>query len=1173
VTSALTFSGTSYQLTSLLISSSIIHSSGSLTIDGSVALTARDEIKFNGDSVTLKTGLNLIKSQGISHFEVNAGSVFLGDGSTIDIQGQTDIQASDQTSWALTGSQEEDGFVVLRKPTTFTGSGGIPKLRLATLEAQLTLQSDMTVFDAFESVLGVLNLGAYQLNLESASWTHSGSRFVGSQSDSRAQITVLGPSSISLSAPLVLEFTQLVLDGASDSISIRQVGGQAAHSITIPNRGLTARNGTIDLGRTDIILRGSTSPLLELDQVVIVGDNTSQIPSAGNYVKTVESSYPFLDLGVGEIVVRSVSDAFLLAKGASTVSGLRVESQLSVDPASTPFHVGKRLVFGQSGAGIVFPSPNFLVMDEGSTIVRRGRGTLSHSLLFEGPIGIAYDLDDGSVTGQNRNFQLGELVSGFEIPPSAVGIQSLSLLAGNTGSTLNKVRFIQELNIIKSATIWSGEANWSSAPVTFQGGSTLLLPEIDENAPSLITSSTGFNSTGTIHIKARPLSSSLILTSAMYPESATVDSLVLDMGDSNVTSVPSIVLNGDRVAQSIIISGRPGSALNMTGSSLRAIGNVDIHSGRVFSDPVSSLTAGGSLFLGQNGVIDGNINVLVEGNSTIVGQMQALAFTTAGNLNLTGPWQQSTSLSLNGSSQEFTFNTPEIVIGKLIRSAPTPIASALLTGPPGSSVRVTQQLQLASGQIELNGTSMFLDAQTGVTATSNAWIAGRISRSIAAGYTGSISFPIGTAQAPRQIDLIITNPLLTTSAFGMRLNDSEPVLESGLPLTVGSSNIVDTDTYYWTLTSSVNFANSQSFSLSAPARDPDTSALLTKPAGVINAVWKADNLSSGGVLRSAILTQGLSPVGLHISPGKASRNGEKGWVQWADGRTSQGQSPIDVYLNDELWISNAGANSASAATPISLTSLPVEARAVRTGEAVANATPVSIVAQTNGTVFLVAADSQDQAPKIVSSNAFPQTPGIVAVHTGLSGNQATVTEMWPSANVIIDALDGGSFSTTSLSGVFGSTLKLSSTTGSIAFSKYDFALSKAGPMLFVVRNSMTSEVITPSGQRISPVNATNTEDDQQIPLTFDVLSLYPNPTVGSVSFAIQTPEPGLLEMEWFNVSGQRVFKTTTEINSGSASTSIPVDVRHLAAGTYFSRLTFRTKNKSWTVSKPVVVVK
>jgi hypothetical protein len=640
-----------------------------------------------------------------------------------------------------------------------------------------------------------------------------------------------------------------------------------------------------------------------------------------------------------------------------------------------------------------------------------------------------------------------------------------------------------------------------------------------------------------------------------------------------VTSVPSIVLNGDRVAQSIIIAGRSGSTLNMTGSSLRAIGNLDIHSSRVFSDPVSSLDAGGSLFLGPNGVIDGNINVLVEGNSTIVGQMQALAFTTAGNVSLTGPWQQSTSLNLNGSSQEFTFNTPEIVIGKLTRSAPTPIASALFTGPPGSSVRVTQQLQLASGQIELNGASMFLDAQTGVTATSNAWIAGRISRSIAAGYTGSISYPIGTAQAPRQIDLIITNPLLTTSVFGLRLNDSEPILESGLPLTVGSSNILDTDQYYWTLTSSVNFASSQSFSLSTPARDPETSALLTKPAGVINAVWKADNLSSGGVLRSAILTQGLSPVGLHVSPGKVSRNGEKGWVQWADGRTPQGQSPIDVYLNDELWISNTGANAASAATPISLTSLPVEARAVHTGEAASKAAPVLVSAQTNGTVFLVAADSQEQTPIIVSSNAFPQTPGIVTVHAGLSGNQATVTEMWPSAHVIVEALDGGSFSTIPLSGAFGSTLKLSSTTGSTAFSKYDFVLSNAGPMLFVIRNSMNSEVITPSGQRILPVNATNAEDDQQIPVAFDVLSLYPNPAVGNVSFAIKTPEPGLLEIEWFNVSGQRVLSTSTELKTGSASTIIPFDVRQLAAGTYFSRLTFRTKNKSWTVSKPVVVVK
>jgi hypothetical protein len=44
VTSSLTFSGTSYQLTNLLAASSIIHTSGNLLIDGNVALTATDEI-------------------------------------------------------------------------------------------------------------------------------------------------------------------------------------------------------------------------------------------------------------------------------------------------------------------------------------------------------------------------------------------------------------------------------------------------------------------------------------------------------------------------------------------------------------------------------------------------------------------------------------------------------------------------------------------------------------------------------------------------------------------------------------------------------------------------------------------------------------------------------------------------------------------------------------------------------------------------------------------------------------------------------------------------------------------------------------------------------------------------------------------------------------------------
>ena len=1179
--STLNLTGGTYTISEWASATSIMQTGGAVTWQGSTPLLVKESISWLNGSVNLQTNIIINRPQGVAAITVGPISVSLGKGSLIDVQSTATFTASPQSFWTLSNAETADGYIRFRKPTSFSGTSGIPRLSLSSSEAELTLLSDLNIGGSFESLFGTVQMDDHILHFFGSRWRHGGTRFVGNQGSTSAAVSVSGRADIYLDAPLLLEFASLRLSAGGQTISFIQPNASSTFTVSVPNRSFTAENGSISLGKTDIVVKGTGSPLIRLENVSILGDEEYSVPSSGQYVTAPALSFPFRDSGVGELVVSSLTGATLLSTGVTSIASIRIENDVFVDSNSDPVTISKRLVFGQSGARIVATKAGALSMSPMSTIVRRGRGALSHPITFAGPVNLAYDLDDGSITGQNRNFQIGELVAGFEVPTFAIGIKNLSVLAGNTGSNLNRVKINQDLSISGNATVWSGEVNWENNLVRFGTKSTLSLPEIDENARSILSSTSNYETQGPINVRLRPLSSSLIVTSSILPPTVTVDSLVIDIGDPGLASVPSAVLTGSRNARFIQISAKSGSSLNMTGNSLAASESISILSGRVFSDPLADLSTSGSFNLGSSGIVSGTIAVSVLRNATLLGQMQALSFNTSGNVNLTGVWQQSTSLLLNGADQSFTFNTPEILLANLTRNASSPFGKATITGPSNSQVHITGSLQLSVGTVVLNSTSIFLDEGASVSASVDSWVAGKISRGLSGGYTGSLEFPVGSHSKERKLDLIVINPLLTGSIFSVELVDKQPLIKTGFPLLVGNSSVLDTDLYYWKLASSVNFATSQTFSLSsrAASNSTDAVALLTRPVGSVNSTWKSDNLSSSTTLRSAILNQGLSPSGLFVTPGVTTRTSDFAFVQFVDGRFSSSTSPLDVYLDNELWLSNVQSGLTTPQIQIGTTSGgdSHSFSSVIAGQLPEQGNTVSTVFQLKPgfSTVLGLSKGSDNTNRRLASAPMPRNPSVLFFNAGNENSSLKIDHMFPSSVVLANGLKGNTMALSVFPTSLDQTIRIQSTDGTgVGHFKYQPISGSEGPYVMTIDGTAFSNfLVSPLGDKRFPVNATETENDNVVPGAFSLYASFPNPTIDYHVFRVTLPSSGTVVEEWIDPIGRRVLKHVYPVNAANTTFELRTETSSLSSGLYMVRIRFQGETGDTVIHKPVVVVR
>ncbi|MDA1028641.1 MAG: T9SS type A sorting domain-containing protein [Bacteroidetes bacterium] len=209
----------------------------------------------------------------------------------------------------------------------------------------------------------------------------------------------------------------------------------------------------------------------------------------------------------------------------------------------------------------------------------------------------------------------------------------------------------------------------------------------------------------------------------------------------------------------------------------------------------------------------------------------------------------------------------------------------------------------------------------------------------------------------------------------------------------------------------------------------------------------------------------------------------------------------------------------------------------------------------------------------ISSRAFAREPGVLVVHTGPIDRTVNVEEMWPVALPIVSDLSGGTFSTTVSSSKISSTLRVSSSTGATVFSKYAELSGTAGPHVLVVQGSLANFLLSPTGGKSIPVNATENATDLEIPEVFTLNASYPNPINGEGVFRLSVPGPGNIHVRWIDVSGRTVMSGTEYVSQAAANHEIKYEVENLSSGVYLANISFVGSKTTQTISQKVVVIR
>ena len=1166
---------------------SFLHDSGSLTIsnvstiesmslsDAQLSLDGQRDVKvLNSISANASTlninvqahlksalqdvSFNLTNSQ--LRFDENGGLIFESP-SKVWIDGDSDVSVHPGGG----------GEIFFLSEASLTVSPPVPRLVISGPASKITLNSNLTVSDQLFSTKGSMDLGTWNLTFNSATWSYDGTRVFSNQSSGNSTVAFSGVSQMLLYADFLLENTSLTVEAELGPLSIHSPSS-VSRNITLQNGQLLVRNGILDLASNDILVQGNRQPVITLSSAEIIGSVQYPALDWDSRLNLPSQTFPFSSDQIGEVVVDSPSGSLIKSDGINSISAMRIEKAVSLPSDNSPIQVTKRFSFGYQNASVNMNKAGALVFASGAQLIRRGSGVLSHEPTFLGPSSVGYNLDDGSSNWPASVFFQDELITGFEIPPQDIGVDHLLVLGGNAGSQIHTVKLNQNLRVLGSLSVLSGTFNQADKDIVFENGSALALLELDQQAPSTYASIKPYSVSGKFDLLVRAITPSKVLSQAFYPGNVPVQRFDLDVGSSQAGTSSRVFLHGDRQAERIHIFTSTGSSFNLFGSALSASDTLLVGRGMVTSDQFSVLKAGNYFALSKNASIAGNISVEAVGNSLLEGNFSALSFQSSGDIVMGGTFGVSTSIRLNGLNQVVSFQTNELSFSELTIDSESQDGETIFSGPANSLIKVTRQLTLNSGRLNSGVSSILLQPSSKITNTASSWLLGTVKRSVTTGFTGEIQFPVGTTDASHPIALTFPSPLLSSTLLSLTVVEKEPLIKSGLPIQVGESLVQDTDSFFWKLTSSVNFGSAQPFSLSSvlEASSVQKLVLLTKQVGKVLEPWKSGPNRSDLKISSGVLNSGLSPLGLRITPGISSRNSDWSFVQFFDDWSATSLIDVDIFLNDELWISNVKPGETTPIIPLAQPQnglLSVSASQYNQDPIQNIVANEAVLLQAGSLSRLVLAQNTLSTPNILASEPISKGQGVQGLYLTTNDDFLDLSQSSPSVIPVFSRMARNIYASSSASLDQSAVIKVASDAGGVSYSKFSSLPAGIFPNLILVNADLSVLVLGNDGTVSSGVVTTNVLEKPDVPIEFSIDSIFPNParTFATVVFSVGYPGPILIEL--FDVLGQNVFSKTLIETDSKANLTFRLDTSMLASGSYFLRVSSGniTKTKTLTV--------
>lgn len=1148
-----------------------------LPLRGSISATNSTISLFPGDTLRVSNRLNLIDSS----LRFSAPAVFTTDGdlfdfslsnSTVEVDNNENLiltspgslEIDDASSWLLSNPSSDDdtgGFLVLEDNASLAALPGIPRLRLAGPGSTVTLGSNLRISDHLVTESGTLDMSGNELAIDGGTWTHASTTVRGGSAGSQGRLSLEGSTSVTLEESLSLDRIDLRLAGGGDTMRIQSATDIEAKLI-LPGGFLSASNGVLVLDGVDLVVTGVSETILQLETFRIASDMAYETPQLSDLFEAEADWYPFDDTRVAEVVLAGSAGAAVVSDAASAVSALRIEQSIQTATVSDMMTVENRFVFGGGNASLITQQDNQLQLGNGSFIIRRGGGILNHQPTPGDTMHLAYDLDQTLETTGVAAFTEDILSSGLEVPASAA-LGALIIQAGGTGAdhTVRLTRDVAADDIV----VWSGRLDWDQTTLSLAEAGRLVLLDQESMAPSILEGGSGSFTAGP---QASFLSRISSATRSLGPELLSpahrFDRFVIDAGsDTGVSS--DIVLNGPIDADQLILSARTPSEINLFGNDLRA-GNLTLTGVALRSDPVANILTSQVMSVQGGSSLTGNINVRSEGNATVSGSIDVLEWDAESNLSIQGDWASSSHLKLTGSDQLVIWGESEPVLDRLTLDTASPNAISTLSIPAGGQLRVVQSAVLNQGVLRLDNLGLTIDLGAQLTVADGSWFEGSLSRRIASGFTGSVSFPLGDSEARRALRLILIEPLIATSTFEGTLVSRAPLIETGLPWQGATTQAMDTAEYYWTVTSSVNFATSQSFSVSSPADENHASSvtLLTRTPGDPMSLWVGSDLSSSSTLQADLLERGLTPTGLLISPGLSARQSGRAWLQIAlDDSSSASRG---VLSSDGEWVLSTNAiDAGTVRMPVSVPESGDSGVLSLTLDASDETIAVQPELVPDRTTFVVMGGFDQGSSFMVASPS--QAQGIVPFNAGPSGSELSLVEKWPTERTLATGLSGRTFAP-SFTADFSSAFELR-VAGAPAVPFVLDSSSQDAPRLLLLNPSGSARLLESDGRVITSVNATNTDADgvQAQPAEFTIRGPFPNPSVSGPVLLVEGRSDATVHFDVIDVLGRIVLSETMSLDQGQ--NRLDLSRENLTGGVYWVRI----RQAGRTHSVPFIVTR